>query len=220
MDGVTIYCGDCMDYLEEIDPMFVLVTDPPYGMRLGKHRGAKDRRSRELRRGGYASYDDTPENYRDVVVPALCKYIDKSVRGAVFALAPSAWMLPAPNALGSVYIPGATGRSPWGFQNTAPILFYGTAPDLNLGAKNTAFVARGVSDMGSGHPCPKPQKWMDWLVALATKQGDVVVDPFCGSGTTLRAAKDARLRTIGVEIEERYCEIAAKKMSQKVMSYE
>ena len=201
--GITIYHGDCREVLPHVTAD-VLVTDPPYGMRLGKHGGAYDERTRELRRGSYASYDDTPENYANVVVPAVVMSLSLVARGAVFALAPSAWMLPPPDALGAVHIRAANGRSPWGFQNLAPILFYGLAPDLERGAHNTVFLARGKSDIECGHPCPKPMEWMAWLVGLASRPTDVVLDPFMGSGTTLRAAKDIGRRAIGIEIEERY----------------
>jgi site-specific DNA-methyltransferase (adenine-specific) len=215
-DGITIYHGDCREILPDIKAD-VLVTDPPYGMRLGKHSGAKDRRSRELRRGSYASYDDTPENYASVVVPAIRDALCMVARGAVFAPAPSAWLLPAPDVLGGVFIPAANGRSPWGFQNLAPVLLYGVAPDLHLGAKQTAVRGSGRSDVELGHPCPKPMQWLMWLVGLASKQGETIIDPFMGSGTTLRAAKDIGRKAIGIEIEESYCEIAVKRLAQGVL---
>jgi len=213
---ITIYHGDCRDVLPDVTAD-VLVTDPPYGMSLGKHGGANDVRSRELRRGAYASYDDTPENYRDIIAPAIELALSRVVRGAVFGPAPSIWSLPPPDALGAIYIRAANGHSPWGFQNLAPVLLYGTAPNLNLGAHNTVFIARGKADPSCGHPCPKPVEWLTWLVDLATLPGDVVIDPFMGSGTTLRAAKDLGRRAIGIDIEERYCEIAVKRLAQEVL---
>ena len=215
--GITIYHGDCREVLQRITAD-ALVTDPPYGMRLGKHGGVNDKRGRELQRKGYASYDDTPENYESIVVPAIVSALELVDRGAVFAPAPSAWLLPAPDALGGVYIPAANGRSPWGFQNLAPVLFYGVAPDLHLGAKHTTIKGQGRADVECGHPCPKPMQWMVWLVGLVSKADDVVIDPFMGSGTTLRAAKDLGRRAIGIEIEEKYCEIAAKRLSQEVLA--
>jgi site-specific DNA-methyltransferase (adenine-specific) len=68
------------------------------------------------------------------------------------------------------------------------------------------------------HPSPKPYDAMRWLVSRLP--GEVVLDPFMGSGTTLRAAKDLGRKAIGIEIEERYCEIAAQRMSQSVMAFD
>jgi site-specific DNA-methyltransferase (adenine-specific) len=70
-----------------------------------------------------------------------------------------------------------------------------------------------------GHPTQKPQKLMLELLSLFSNPGDVVLDPFMGSGSTLRAAKDMGRRAIGIELEEKYCEIAAKRMAQEVFSF-
>lgn len=67
---------------------------------------------------------------------------------------------------------------------------------------------------GFDHPCPFPVEIPKRCIAMASDAGDVVIDPYMGSGTTLRAAKDLGRRAIGIEIEERYCEIAARRMSQ------
>lgn len=67
------------------------------------------------------------------------------------------------------------------------------------------------------HPTQKPLGIVAPLIAYSSPPGAVVVDPFAGSGTTLRAAKDLGRRAIGIEIEERYCEIAAERMNQTVL---
>jgi len=66
------------------------------------------------------------------------------------------------------------------------------------------------------HPSPKPIGPVLWFISRVTGNP---VDPFMGSGTTLRAAKDLGRKAIGIEIEERYCEIAAKRCAQEVMDF-
>src|SRR5690606_905579 len=70
-----------------------------------------------------------------------------------------------------------------------------------------------------GHPCPRKLRHVCWLVHWWTAPGDLVVDPFAGSGTTLRAARDLGRRVIGIEYEERYCEVAARRLAQGVLDF-
>ena len=69
------------------------------------------------------------------------------------------------------------------------------------------------------HPAQKPLTIMADIVDLSSRRGDTVLDPFAGSGTTLRAAKDLGRKAIGIEIDERYCEIAAKRLGQEVLDF-
>jgi site-specific DNA-methyltransferase (adenine-specific) len=69
-----------------------------------------------------------------------------------------------------------------------------------------------------GHPCPKPLLWGKGFIALFPK-ADTILDPFMGSGTVLRAAKDLGRKAIGIEIEEKYCEIAVKRLQQEVLAF-
>lgn len=67
------------------------------------------------------------------------------------------------------------------------------------------------------HPNEKPLDLVKGFVVRHTIPGQLVIDPFMGSGTTLRAAKDLSRKAIGIELDEKFCEIAAKKMAQEVL---
>src|SRR5690606_21528583 len=71
---------------------------------------------------------------------------------------------------------------------------------------------------GAVHPTQKPLSLMKWCIKLLSNP-NLICDPFMGSGTTLVAAKQLQRRAIGIEIEERYCEIAAKRLSQEVLQF-
>ena len=69
------------------------------------------------------------------------------------------------------------------------------------------------------HPTPKPLSIVARMIESTTAPGETVLDVFAGSGTTLRAAKDLGRKAIGVEVEERYCEVIAKRLSQGVLDF-
>ena len=218
--GITLYCGDCREVLPLLSAdVLVLVTDPPYGVNLGKHGGANDgRHDHVLVKGEYASYDDTPENFVAVVAPAIRAALNLVQRGAVFSAGHMAWHLPQPAALGGVFLPAAVGRCAWGYNSFAHCLLYGCAPDLHLGSKPIGIRSTDTASE-AGHPCAKPESWMRWAVALTSRAGETVLDPFAGSGTTLVAAKNLGRSAIGIEIEPRYCEIAVKRLRQEVLPF-
>ena len=106
-----------------------------------------------------------------------------------------------------------------GFNAWEPILVYGK-PAGRVPLDHYTLVPRNFSrGIEREHPCPKPiELWM-WLLSMLCGEGQTVLDPFLGSGTTLRAA--ARISDIAllrIEAEERYCEIAANRLSQQVLA--
>ena len=214
-DGITIYHGDCRDVLPSLDVSgLVLVTDPPYGVGfVGKNTKHTTRRE-----DAYASFEDTPENIEAIIVPVVTELVASCKRAVLTPGIRNMFRYPKPDAVGTIFYPSGAGLSPWGFTCSQPIFYYGKDPYLATGQGHRPdSFSTTESAQDNGHPCPKPIKTMRWLVQKASLPGDVILDPFMGSGTTLRAAKDLGRRAIGIEIEERYCEIAAKRLQQAVL---
>ena len=69
------------------------------------------------------------------------------------------------------------------------------------------------------HPSPKPVALMAQLLSVVSAPSEIILDPFMGAGATLRAAKDLGRQAIGIELEERYCEIAAKRLQQETLDF-
>jgi len=207
-DLVTIYHGDCREWMPEAD---VLITDPPYGVDFIGKATKTDAASGV----GYTVGDS------DIGPSVVKAYLDVVKRGAVFPGARLMFRYPEPWDIGSVFMPAGTGLGRWGWQLSHPVLFYGKCPTTGSYPSSlmATSVERNTADV-NGHPCPKPLRWMTWLVGLASLPDETVVDPFAGSGTTLFAAKSLGRKAIGIEIEERYCEIAAQRCSQEVLGLE
>ncbi len=199
-DSCTIYHGDCRDVLPGLTADLVF-ADPPYGV--------------GLKYGG--SYVDTNRSFTGELNVLLCAcaplvLVTPGIRNL--------WTWPAPTWVLCWGKPGSTRRSDLGgFNEWEPVLVYGKRRVYNdfLRLPDGANHADGATD---GHPCPKPMALLRWLVEKWSDSGQTIVDPFLGSGTTLRAAKDLGRRAIGIEIEERYCEIAANRLAQEVLPLE
>lgn len=211
-DFVTLYHGDCRAVLPALIGD-VLLTDPPYGVELGT--GDRRRGAGRLYRDGYASYDDTYDNYLKIIVPMLVRLLERVERGAIWT-GPHYHELPKADAIGGIFCPTGTGRNQWGFKTFLPVLLYGNG-NRGHGCFPTAIYSTASRDQ-NGHPTAKPMPWIRWLVGLVSEPGETLLDPFAGSGTTLRAAKDLGRKAIGVEIEESYCEEAALRCAQEVLA--
>jgi len=210
-EAVTLYEGDCLDVLPTLTGVDAVVTDPPYGVELGVKNDQR-RGGSHLGKRAYENFEDTYEMFVDLIVPRLNLSLDIAKRGAVFS-GPNIHEQRKPNAIGGIYCPCAVGRTSWGFKTFLPILFYGTAPDLQNGHKHTVLRSTESSEK-SVHPCPKPIGWMKWLVSLASSQHETILDPFAGSGTTGVAAILEGRRAILIEKDPRYCEIIRRRIAE------
>ena len=190
-DGsVTIYHGDCRELLPgEPGQYDALVTDPPYGIGLA----ANPFRQKFER----SDWDDQPVDRE--LLEAFIAITEEAViwGGNYFGLPPHQRFL-VWDKIQSPDFTSAMCEQAW----------------TNLGGP-AKLCRLKVTSYEKQHPTQKPVEVMRWCLGFT--EGETILDPFMGSGTTLRAAKDLGRKAIGIELEERYCEIAAERCSQEVL---
>lgn len=209
-DSVTLYHGDCREVTAWLEAD-VLVTDPPYGVRweskFGDNRGPRKARARTA---NVIAGDDTTAA-RD---GALALWGDRPA--VVFG----SWRRPRPERLHALLVWHKEGaysaltRAPF-FTNHEEIYALGNdwpMPAKPLRSVLTTTEHRSHHTARIGHPTPKPLPLMEQLIAACPP--GVIADPFAGSGSTLLAARAQGRYSVGVEIEERYCELIASRLAQ------
>ena len=162
-------------------------------------------------------WDDTPDYIRDVVIPIVQMALARCRRGIITPGVAALWQYPEPTDVGCFWMGASASWASWGLRSMEPILYYGRDPRGGKGQSPNGYELHERRPVQTGHPCPKPPNAWKWLLQKGSLEGETVIDPFIGSGTTLRAAKDLGRKAIGVDIEERFCEIAAKMLSQEVL---
>lgn len=209
----SLYCGDCLDVMSTMQDKSVdlVLTDPPYGVDGGHGGQLKD-----YRKADYTdAFDDTPEYIRKVCVKA----IEMSLRIAktvVFTPGSRCFTYyPQPDDMGVFYQPASSRIGRFGFQTAQPIFYYGYYKNAGKGSLHTSYVLTEASEK-NGHPCPKPIKAWTWLLERCANPDTIILDPFAGSGTTAIACIRTNRKYILIEKEEKYCEIARKRIDTEL----
>lgn len=223
-DGITIYHGDCREVLPELSCKFIL-ADPPYGISLNT-RTLSTQRGRPANKGFRGDDfvkdfspifgDDSKFDpnfllpYQFVILWGAIHYADElPVNGR--------WLI-WDKRRGSASDDNADCEIAWtNLRGQARVFSHYWRGWLREGRENLSISGAKL------HPAQKPVNLMKWCISLVwTQEQDTgpVCDPFMGSGSTLAAAKDLGQEAIGIEIEEKYCEIAAKRLAQKVLNFE
>ncbi len=239
-EKVKIYHGDSLEILRDIESESVdlLWTDPPYGhsnqegdlqsARIGA-KGARQNKAEPIA-------NDDADSMRRVVDGMLVEgaRILKSdcccccCCGGGGPKPTFAWLAERMDAKGLSFfhsiIWDKTARGPgmgWRFRRDHEMIMVshrkGGRLAWNETAAATSNIMRFQPPIKRVHPNEKPLDLVLHFIALTTEAGALVLDPFMGSGTTLRAAKDLGRRAIGIEMNERFCEIAANRMRQEVL---
>jgi DNA modification methylase len=216
--GITIYCGDCREVLGGGSiKAALLCTDPPYGIGAARHKfgghGVKQHHTGlaagkmiAKRDYGDGGWDDAPPDAELIDLIRSCAPYQIIFGGNYFQLPPSKCWLVWDKLRGNTDF--ADCELAW--------------TNLNKAVRRIAYrwngflVQPGCKDVRT-HPTQKPQDVMRWAILQAPDTCKSVIDPFMGSGTTLEAAKALGLSAIGIEREERYCEIAAQRLSQEML---
>ena len=198
-ESVTIYCADFKDVLPALGEVDLIVTDPPYGIGWHPRVNHTDGPWKDNVRPDPADFKVGRHNciwggnYFANELPAVESWIiwvkrpgdfDFDDDPRTYALCEMAWT------------------------------DFGGKPRTKHHVWDGGKRAGDASNREFSHPAQKPLELMRWCISLAPGEPQLVVDPFMGSGTTLRAAKDLGLRAIGIEIEQEYCDVAVRRMGQ------
>ena len=196
-DGITIYCGDCRDVLPRLGKVDFVVSDPPYGISYKPLRGSNGSKM----------------------------WGDETVTGDDEEFDPTFIL-----ALGAKTILWGANHYANKLQNSGGWIVWDKTPDgiregfiyshcelawTNILTRVHKFSCNWHGNSRGGnpflHPTQKPLSLMEYCIKMSD---GVIVDPFMGSGTTLVAAKALGRKAIGIEIREKYCEIAVKRLAQ------
>lgn len=203
-DGITIYHADCLEILPYLPKVDLVLADPPYGIKENAHRIASRTKLAATTDYGNFEWDSKPASKEEIAA------IMEAGRNAII------W--------GGNYfnVPPARGWLIWDKLNS------GNFADAELAWTNLKMSVRifrhrwngmiraSENDIKRVHPTQKPIQLMEWCIGW-TDNAQTILDPMMGSGTTLVAAKQLHRKAIGIEIEERYCEIAVKRLAQGVL---
>ena len=195
---IEIWNDDCLNVLKKMPDKSVdlILTDPPYNVDF-QYKEYKDKRP------DYKKW--CREWFQEI------QRVSKNQCISVGIVNVTMWTkIKEPHWIICWWKPAAMGRSPFGFCNWEPILFWGK-PKKNQGCDVIRATIKPDKSL-EGHPCPKPLDWGLKLVELLTNEGDTILDPFMGSGTTGVACANLNRNFIGIEISEKYCQIAEERI--------
>jgi site-specific DNA-methyltransferase (adenine-specific) len=238
--GITIYHADFRDFSAslEANSIDMVFTDPPYGHNnndgdlihrweaaLGRGESGP---ARSIANDGPEANDLVRfafEVFQRVLKPGCCCCCCCGGGGPDPQFA--RWSLWLDEAVGFkqaiVWDKGGLGMG-WHYRRNYEMVLVGEKSGAACrwyGGSSQSNVVRinGIKPQAWDHPTPKPEALPSLFITLHSLPGDLILDPFMGGGSTLTAAKVAGRRAIGVEIEEKYCEMAARRLEQEAFDF-
>ena len=216
-EGISIFHGDCVEVVGSLPLITLLLTDPPFFMPATHYASRSDKWSRSW--GDTSVLSGWWRGVLDSIMPrlshdaSLITFCDGDSYPVFYpelyrrfsALLPLVWDK------------GRIGMgAPW--RRSHELLIHARFTESKWSGGGGLSDVLRVTPVGHTerlHPVDKPVDLLRQLIEPTTEKGDLVFDPFMGGGSTLLAARDLSRRAVGVEIEEKYCEIAAKRLSQR-----
>jgi DNA modification methylase len=212
--GITVYHAKCEDVPRELLKCDLLLTDPPYG--IGQDKGAMGEGGssafgKKCQRIACRSYEDRWDGERP------------SAELLRFVIARTRWQIIWGGNYFADILPENQKWLVWDKQQTMPSFSDAEIAWTNLDGTSTKMFRQCSAGLMAverdrWHPTQKPLALMKWCLTLCLDVRSVL-DPFAGSGTTLVAAKAFGLRAVGVEREEKYCELIATRLGQEVLEF-
>ena len=212
--GIKIFHGDCREVLPGLGKVECIITDPPYLLSNYGGGGAFGDRDHLIKTKGFT---DSGVDY---------SFLDGF--GSWFCFCSLRQLAELLTIAGKCH---RMNLLTWNKSNPVPTCNNKYLPDVEYIVHGFAkgrlfgefkdkscFHVLPCGNKETTHPNEKPRRLIERLIRLGSELGDTIIDPFMGSGTTLRAAKDLGRKAIGIELEEKYCEIAAKRLSQEVLA--
>lgn len=205
--GITLYHGDALEILPGLDFMEAdtIITDPVWPNSIPELKGAENPNALFFK-----AAQNFPRLSKRLAVHLGCLSDPRILLGVPMSMPffRTCWLRYArPNYMGRTL-------------NGADVAYlFGEPPVSIKGNHIIAGECQRTDNRGkeSNHPCPRPYTFVAFLVNKWSEETDTILDPFCGSGTTLVAAKNLGRKAIGIELEEKYCEIAVNRLRQGVL---
>ena len=230
---VTLYTGDCLATLRDLSgtELHAVVTDPPYASGA-RTEAAKSSSGAMVRGQRWASKPIENDQMTSTGFTWLIREVCYAVRPMLIdggnLLAFIDWRQ-WPNLVGAIETTNmrVNGMVVWdkqsyglgnGFRAQHELVCHASKGTARIVSRATGNVLQAKRVANDDHPSPKPVSLMESLIEVVASPGETILDPFAGGGSTLLAARNLGVKAIGIEYEERYAEVIAKRLSNTPLS--
>jgi site-specific DNA-methyltransferase (adenine-specific) len=230
-DACTIYHDDCLDVVGQLeDPVHAVIMDPPYSS--GARTEISKPASGQMLRGARFARPIENDQMTTTGFVWLMRQVGQKVMpllvegGALLSFIDwRSW----PNLVGALESVNyrVNDQVVWDkesigmghvFRKQHELILVASKGVARNSDRSIGTVIRCRRSLSDDHPSPKPVGLLERLIRATSASGDIVLDPFMGCGPSLVAAKALGRKAIGIEIEERYCEVAANRLAQEVLA--